>query len=348
MKAMIQMEMVLWKQYLMKQKWWFCILTLILVCFIVSEKIQADDREQTRGIAIGIYTEDDMGRQLFHALSGQKGIFRFQQFTEEEELLRQIENGSLECGYVFPEGFYENLLKGKMRRQIKLYISPASVAHKISYEVVFSHLFELLSGDILIHNLEQSSLSEEQKEEYKELLLLLNQDYLENGAVFSFEYLKTGTEQEERTAALNSLRGCIAIVIFLMSLLGLANSLDMKEISAAMSKRRAFLIQSRSLSIAIFCSIAAGGIFICLTGQAISFPKELAALFLYYIVLQLYMNLLRLFTKKAETIYAMLPVLLLGSLVFTPVFISIKTYLPNLSWVEKLFPPYYYLSLFMG
>lgn len=346
MKAMIQIEVILWKQYLMKQKWWFYILILILVCLIVFGKIQADNQQQTRGIAIGICTKDEMGSRLFHKLSEQDGIFRFQQFTEEEELQRQIENGSLECGYVLPEGFYDNLLKGKMRRQIQLYISPASVAHKISYEVVFGHIFELLSGDILENYLEQSSFSEEEKEEYKDVLLSLNRDYLVNGAVFSFEYLQTGTEKEEQPTTLNSLRGCIAIVIFLMSLLGLANSLDMKEISAAMSKRRTFLIQSRSLSIAIFSSIAAGGIFICLTGQAISFRKELAALFLYYIILQLYMHLLWFFTKKAETIYAMLPVLLLGCLVFTPVFINIKTYLPNLTWVEKLFPPYYYLSLF--
>ena len=101
--------------------------------------------DEVQGIAVGVCAEDEKGKELLEKLESVEGIFRFQDYQNEEEMIRQIENGTLECGYVFPEGFYENILRGRTVRQITLYCSPASSAHKISYEVVFSELFEILS-----------------------------------------------------------------------------------------------------------------------------------------------------------------------------------------------------------
>ena len=42
----------------------------------------------------------------------------------------------------------------------------------------------------------------------------------------------------------------------------------------------------------------------------------------------------------------LIPVLLVGSMVFTPVFFDIRQFIPALGWIEKLFLPSYYLRAF--
>lgn len=145
--------------------------------------------DKIQGIAVGGYAEDEKGRELLEKLESVEGIFRFQTCQDEEEMIRQIENGTLECGYVFPEGFYENILRGRKVRQIILYCSPASSAHKISYEVVFSELFEILSEDILRTYLEENHFLERgELQAARESVLALNKQYAGNGSTFHFVY----------------------------------------------------------------------------------------------------------------------------------------------------------------
>ncbi len=169
--------------------------------------------DKIQGIAVGGYAEDEKGRELLEKLESVEGIFRFQTCQDEEEMIRQIENGTLECGYVFPEGFYENILRGRKVRQIILYCSPASSAHKISYEVVFSELFEILSEDILRTYLEENHFLERgELQAARESVLALNKQYAGNGSTFHFVYETVEEKEAERPENLNTLRGIIGVI----------------------------------------------------------------------------------------------------------------------------------------
>ncbi len=348
MKKWSQLNGILWKHYLLRNRIWIFFFLLAGVClFLFGEKSQKT--VIYNGIKTGIFAEDEAGERLFSKLQEEEGIFDFSLYDDQEEMLRQIENGSLECGFVLPEGFYENLEQGKMMRQIVLYYSPASSAHKISYEVIFGHLFELLSDHVLSDYVEytkEAGISgQEETEKLLEEILEKNEYYSQNGSTFSFLYEQIGKEGEQEVQPLNIVKGCIAVMVFLMSLLGLADSYESKAILGGLPKSRQREVRETALNISILGSILLGGILLILSGRGEGFKKEVLGLMVYFVILEIYIRLLKLIIKTSEAVYGLIPILILGSLIFCPVFIQIKSYLPIAELIEKLFPVSYYLNL---
>lgn len=340
-----QLNGILWKRYLLRNRIWiFFFLLTGGFLFLAGEK--SEKAVAYNGIETGIFAEDEGGMRLFSKLQEEEGIFRFSLYEDKEEMIRQIENGSLECGFVLPEGFYENLEKGRMMRQIILYYSPASSAHKISYEVVFSHLFELLSDKVLSDYVEYAV--EEgifPQEEILEEILEKNEYYSQNGSTFSFVYEQVGKEGEQEAQPLNTVKGCIAAAVFLMSLLGLADFYESESILKGLSKSRQRKVKESILNISILGSVILGGILLLLSGSGEGLKKEVLGLAVYFAVLEIYIRILKLLLRTQEAVYGLIPILVLGSLLFCPVFIQIKAYLPIAGLVEKLFPVSYYLNL---
>lgn len=356
MKKWSQLNGILWKHYLLRNRIWIFFFLLAGVClFLFGEKSQKT--VSYNGIKTGIFAEDEAGERLFSKLQEEEGIFDFSLYNDQEEMLRQIENGSLECGFVLPEGFYENLEQGKMMRQIVLYYSPASSAHKISYEVVFGYLFELLSDHVLSDYVEytkEAGISGQEETEkhledfpgnFLEEILEKNEYYSQNGSTFSFVYEQIGKEGKQEAQSLNVVRGCIAVMVFLMSLLGLADSYESSAILGGLSKSRQRKVRETALNISILGSILLGGILLILSGSGEGFKKEVLGLMVYFVILEIYIRILKLIIRTSEAVYGLIPILILGSLLFCPVFIQIKAYLPIAELVEKLFPVSYYLNL---
>ncbi len=343
-----QLNKILWKQYLVRHRMGlvlFLVVGILLSCF--GRQMEAEDYS---GIKAGVFAEDEEGKRLLEKLEKEEGILQFESFAGEEEMVRKIVNGTLECGFTLPAGFYENMKKGKMMRQVELYYSPSSAAHKISYEVVFSYLFEELSDDVLMkymdHSEENGVFDKEETKENRALLLALKDKYSKNGTTFSFSYKQVQAKGEEPLASFSVIRGCIAVFIFFMSLLGFAGCLEVNEMSKGLAGSKRIRIREWSLHIAVFSSVFLGGVLLALWGGGEGIGKELMGLFLYFIVLEIYIRILKLFLRRPGAVYGSLPLLLLGSLLFCPVFIRMKTYLPVIGFLEKLFPPSYYLNLF--
>lgn len=347
MNNWIDLYRVLWKQYFIKFRIWIILLLFGAVVIRIASQINPSG-EEYQGIRIGVCAVDEKGRELFDELQAEKGIFRFQGYSDEQEMIRQIENGTLECGYVLPEGFYDNLLRGKTARQITLYYSPASSAHKISYEVVFADLFEILSEDILKEYLKEIGYAGAELDKAKERLLALNTQYAGDGSTFQFVYETTGDQVDTKPENLNTLRGCIGVMIFFMSLLGLGNCLEQKNTWKAIPGNAGKRLKSGSVHVAICGSILIGGMCLWLS-QAGSTPlKEVEGLLLYFVVLEIYIRVISLFIKSRKALYGLLPVVILGCCLFCPVFIRIERYLPGAEWISGLFPVTYYLKMFLN
>lgn len=348
MNNWIDIYSVLWKQYFMKFRIWIILLLLgaVVIRFAIGQINSSG--EEYQGIWVGMCTDDEKGKQLFDKLQTEKGIFRFKGYSDEQEMIRQIENGALECGYMIPEGFYDNLLKGKTARQITLYYSPVSSAHKISYEVVFADLFEILSKDILKEYLKEIGYSGTELEKARERLLVLNTQYAGDGSTFQFAYETVDGQIDTKPENLNTMRGCISVMIFFMSLLGLSNCLDQKNTWKAIPAKAGRKLRSGSIHVAVCGSILLGGICLCLSGAGADPLKEAEGLLLYFVVLEIYIRLLSLFIKSGKTLYGLLPVMILGCCLFCPVFIRIERYLPSAEWISGLFPVTYYLKMFLN
>lgn len=350
MKNRLRIYGVLWKQYLFKYKWWILFTLIFALAAGAAGRKSANKESGYSGITAGVCWSDEKGRQLVTKLEKEKGIFKFRGFEDVSEMVREVENGTLECGYELSGDFYEELLNGKAKRQVTLYYSPASSAHKISFEIVFVNLFEMLSEDILRNYLKENGLGSGTGEDV-DRLLALNKQYALDGGTFHFVYETTREKDGKAPENLNSFRGCMAVMMFLMCLLGLGNALEQERIWKALPGRLGRQVKSGYVHVAVLGSILTGGLCVLLQGMPghrVSFGKEIAALLVYAVVLETYVRVLSLFIRKSREVYGLLPVLVLGSCLFSPVFIRMENYLPAVSWVAKIFPTTYYLQLFFG
>ena len=347
-KSRLRIYGILGKQYLLKYRWWFFFMILFSLAAGAAQVRRAGGEMDYRGITVGVCWSDEKGRELLSRLEKEKGIFRFQGFENLSEMVREVENGSLECGYELSENFYEELLKGKARGQVTLYYSPASSAHEISYETVFANLFEMLSGDILRGYLRENGYGDERGQD-ADRLLALNSRYAGDGSTFHFVYEPAGERESGAAENLNSFRGCMAVMMYLMCLLGLGNVLEQERVFGALPGALGKTIKSGCLHGAVLGSVLTGGFCVLLQGMAgqnAGLGKEIAALLLYAILLEVYVRILRIFIRQSRILYGLIPVLLLGSCLFCPVFIRMGNYLPAAVWVSRIFPATYYLELF--
>lgn len=338
----------LWKQYLYKHRKWLLLLLLAAVILHFFNPMEKGDR--FTGFTIGVCASDEEGRILLKQLQNREGIFRFREYEDENDMLRDIKNSTLECGYVLPEKFLERLSDGKLRNQITLYHSSASVVHKLSYEVVFSYLFGMLSDGILEKWMDEGTNGEllSYDRDLRERLREWKENYESGDATFTFVFGQVGKSQEQQGKKLDAVRGLVGVVIFFLALLGFANS---NEISSQMTALTIFAskgLASAARHIAAVGSVAAGGLFWMIAGHGTEpLQKELFGFLVYFVMLELFIWILKFLLPTKEAVYGAIPVLILGSILLCPVFFRLETYIPAAGYLGKLFPLYWYLSLFI-
>ena len=105
-------------------------------------------------------------------------------------------------------------------------------------------------------------------------------------------------------------------------------------------------MKAEGILIAAAGSVLLGGVCLWLTGNAGEAGKELVGLFVYFIALVVFFMILRLIIGNSRTLYGLLPILILGSCLFCPVFIKAERYLPQIAWISRVLPADWYLRLF--
>ena len=58
---------------------------------------------------------------------------------------------------------------------------------------------------------------------------------------------------------------------------------------------------------------------------------------------QVYAWILKLLVRSSSILLCLIPFFLMGSLIFTPVFVDIGRFVPSIGWIGRLFLPYYFL-----
>lgn len=338
---------ILWKQYLYKQRLW--LLLLLLTACMIRFWGPVEKGDEFTGFAIGVYASDDEGEMLLEQLKSREGIFRFCEYEDESSMLRDIKNGTLECGYVLPDGFLKKISDGKMRHQITLYHSSASAVHKLSYEVVFSYLFGMLSDSTLERWMDEGTngvlLSYDR--DLRERLIEWKEDYESGDATFTFVFEQVGKAGKQQGERLDTVRGIVGVAIFFLALLGFANSHEMASQMFALTIFATKRLEFAARHVAVAGSVIAGGLFLVVAGHGTEPSKELLGLLVYFVTLELFIWVLKFLLRSKEAVYGAIPVLLLGSILVCPVFFRIETYIPAAGYLGKIFPPYWYLSLFI-
>ena len=70
---------------------------------------------------------------------------------------------------------------------------------------------------------------------------------------------------------------------------------------------------------------------------------QITELILYTAAAGVYAWILKLLVRRSSVLLCLIPFFLMGSLIFTPVFVDIGRFVPSIRWIGRLFLPYYFL-----
>lgn len=350
------------KRYLKKTAFLLILLALPLGTFFIRSREKKEALEIHIAVCAEGGAENSLEKELTEYLvnMGESSLFRFYPCDSEEQVKAEVASRRAECGYSFPSGLLDRLEQKDYKRCIRVFSAPSTVLAPLSTEVVFAALMELYGKDVFVdYIMEQQEIGEAAAAlgvdhgRLKEQTGSLYDKWTENGSTFHFEYQSLGDEEqgvflEEQAVTVFPVRGIVAVYLFVVGLYS-AVMMGMDE------KKGLFLPlpywERRGGKLAVLAApvflaalsglgaLASGG---CLEGLG----KEVGMMGIYLIAVCVVAYVVKLICRKPQVVCCLIPLFLVGSLVFSPVFVDIGRMFPDLGWMEKLFLPSYYLRAF--
>ena len=283
---------------------------------------------------------------LAERLSQYEGLYSFYLCSSEEDVYDAVASNHAECGYIFPDDLYEELLDNNIEELVTTVASPSTTMLPIINETVYSMIFEELALDALKQYLaDDSAVSDGYGILFNDTTVeeAYNR-YLLGDSVFHFEY--NGRPEDYHlmvsSALLSPIRGLLSILVLLSAFSGAVNYYKLSENPVFHT------IKVRIISITVPVLYTMPVMLLCIFFGNLNtgLSKEILMLLLYGTACILGTLLLTLCIKKRVIFISILPILTLACLIFTPVFIDISVLVPALNPLSYVLLPYYYLIQF--
>lgn len=345
------------KQYIRKPECLLLLLSLPVLTILLSHVSKTQEQPiqavcylpaiagEAPAPVTGLNTASAMA-SLAYKLSTYEGLYTFRLCASAQEVYDDVATGRAECGYLFSEDLYGELLNGNLKGLVTTVASPSTTMLPVINETVYSLVFE----DLALLSLERylaknSAVSAEYNVLYDDTLIEeLYQKYLLGDSTFHFEY--DGSPKDYRltasTVLLSPIRGLLSVLLLLSALTGAISYYRLAENPVFDTLK----VRIGCIAIPVLCTVPVMLPCIYFAGLSVGMVKEIGLLLPYAAACVITALLLTLCIKKRVIFTSLLPLFLLACLVFTPVFIDISVFLPALKPLSYLFLPYYYLTLF--
>lgn len=351
----LQVCIVLFTKRLLKKPS-FIILLLILPCF--SFGLQHVVSTTKISLQIGLYTDDtdgDYDDLIIRQLTEQSEGLQFVLYDSKEALLNAVRTRGVDCAFVFPEYFSSDLEQEDKNRTLFCYTSPASATTAIAKEYIHSEIFAIYAYEKMIDYIYKDCVQDQPFREQDTYLDQLNREltpiytsYLNGPDTFRFTYVQPDdtiidTKMVLPSYILGSVKGIAAIFILAGAFMGTLQLYQDK-------KNRLFLAFSRNCGIlAQFFDILIPTLFIGISGlltvwicDSFTFTSIFTTL-LYCIICVLYCALLHVMIPSKRTFISIIPVILIGSLIFCPIIVDFSALAPAIRPIRWCFPPQYFI-----
>ncbi len=293
------------------------------------------------------------------------GLFCFYLCGSEEQVKEEVASGRAECGYVISGDLRRKLDEKDYRRCIRVYSAPSTVLASLSTEVVSAALVKLYDREIFLDYIVESeevryavnrlgaSIDDSGAEEIlRSQAGALYDKWMGNGSTFRFEYgyrsSRGQIREEDPAPRVFPVRGIVAVYLFLVGLYSavLVGEDQARGLFLPLSRRKRRLCSLAALAAPVFLA-AVSALAALKTGGCLLEPgRELAVMGGYLAAVCIFSAAMKLVCRRPQVLCCVIPMLLVGSLVFTPVFLDIRQFFPALGWAERLFLPSYYLRAF--
>ena len=346
-------QMMIWVGLILKRlarRRGFLILLLILP--LTGVFISYWESNHTRGVEIGLVAGSDaMALKTVQDLLTEDTMFTFREYPDAGSLEQAVQTRVLEAGFRFADDLTRRVAAGESRDLVQLYRSPASVTQGMASEVVFSQLLHNASPELIASVVRDSGLFPGETEAVTRRILERYETYRAQGGTyqFSYEYL-SGTPAPASGIPLFPVQGLTSLFLLITAWVQVLDHYRDRAAGiygAFVGKRK-----QPAVVLAVYVPVlvmALAGFLLFLSrmspGRAL---LELVWLMVYGLAVSLFLLGIRRFFPNPIAFAALMPAVLLGSLVASPVILDMSALVPNLAVVEKLFFPSYYLALSAG
>lgn len=362
------------KRYLRKVSFLLILLVLPAVTFLVRRLEKEEGQEVRIAVCAEAAEEHRTGAEiplemeLAESLmkgenAGEGGLFHFYICQDEEQVKNQVASGQAECGYVISGDLRRRLDEQDYKRCIRVYSAPSTVLADLSTEVVFAALMKLYGREIFLDYVMKAGIVQEVLQDagvwtgndggIEAAAGELYDKWLNNGSTFRFDYhyrkqAGKGESEETKTVRVFPVRGIVAVYLLLAGLYSavMLGCDERKGMFVPLSPVRRFICRLAVLGAPVF--LAALSAFGALkTGGCLEEPvREMTVMGLYVLAVCIFSYILKTVCKTPWALCSLIPMFLVGSLIFAPVFVDIRQFFPEWGWIEKLFLPSYYLRVF--
>lgn len=346
-----------------KNKGFLLLLILFPIClFALFQSFRTEEDSRIR-VGLCLNTEDTLTELLYEKLLAKNDtLFDFVEFTTEKELISGIKNNEIECGYFFKKPLLKELDKRHMKNLITVYVSEKTTCKGVLNEVVYSNLFEEYALHLLQKTLKKADdlpFDELDAEEFS--LPPVTDEAIEESYrshvlqdTFMFEVTTLSSEETEKQfqgtigTAFPLFRGFVSLFLLLCGFLALLTVFDDQK-NGLYAGFHGFT-GPLCMVLTMFSHLLPAGLISLLTlklsGCMQDVTNECSALFAYLLVMIVFYGILGSLIRNHTMLCAAFPMLLLCTLVFTPVVIDLSSYFPWLRYVRLMLPTFYYLTFF--
>lgn len=272
----------------------------------------------------------------------QNDSLQFVEAHSEEEVIKAVEKGKAECGFVLSTSFDASVSKNQWDEIVTCYISPFSTKSEVAKEKLFASLYVVYSEWLLQHTEEE--IYGDHNPERMEQLLAANQTYLNDHLFLDIEkqYIETSAAS---TKSLYPIQGIVGLFVFFSMLM--ASGIYFEKEIHLIQKALPFREKNKFVWIHIVCAgipvAFMGFILILLSGQSRGFIMELLLMLLLLLLNSIWGMLLSRIFKNELTFYSWQLTILVVHLIFCPIFFNIGDYAPTLGFISYLLPVGWYL-----
>ena len=337
---------------------WYCLLNkrtlknysyvvLFLLLPLLAFSLKIISLRDSSVLKVGLYTAANSGlsKDIIKELIKEDSIINFIEYKDEESAYEDLQV-KLDALWILPDDLEEAINKNlyKKKHVVKVIEARKSSILGISREKLFAKLYPYISKALYKKYMEEkfpylkdNKEGEEELDAYYEARKI-NDDIIEFVSLDKDGYIEKKTD---KSFILSPLRGFLAIWLFLVAMI--SAMFYKKDIDAGLwvwIDRRlksafSFLYILAITSTAALILLVA----IYVSGLGIALYKEVVSLFFYVIALALVSNILRAIFNNIYIYSAFIPVILIVSVILSPIFIDLSRPL-----LQCTVPVYHYIN----
>ena len=205
---------VAWKRILHRKLYW-CMLGVLLILTGIYALLPA--KSQSTEIRVAVYLEDTSAytTQFKEELDASASLYQFYYVDASTDVIRDVQAGDAECGFVLPDGFFSGYIAGSGEPKVSLYETSASTLSSAICETFFHYIFKVASPQILVDTIDDAALSEELKSRM--------QAYMNSDTIFRMSSVTDGAyDYKENTYRIQlPIYECTCLLVLFASLFSL-------------------------------------------------------------------------------------------------------------------------------